>query len=252
MPEDKKVQPWEQDTAEKPHRTVADTEKFVTIGKLASKVAHELNNPIDGILRYINLAIRSIEEKNFEKPKEYLLYSRQGLMRMVQIIRELLEFSRSNPASFENVKIEQIIEEAIRTMDIKAEASNIAILQNYSAGVPQIRAGNLFQVFCNLISNATDAMPKGGTLNISTYLTADNWVVAEFRDTGEGFTAENAEAIFEPFFTTKDKAKGTGLGLAISRDIIEGYNGRITAENGSNGGCIFKVYLPLPDANNQS
>jgi len=88
-------------------------------------------------------------------------------------------------------------------------------------------------------------MPEGGELRISTRLTADNTIVAEFQDTGTGLPPENTEAIFEPFFTTKDKGKGTGLGLAICRDIIESYHGRITAENTPDGGSIFTVYLPV-------
>ena len=226
-------------------RRLANAERLAAVGKLASKVAHELNNPMDGILRYINLAIRIIEQENLEKPKEYLTQCRQGLMRMVQIVSELLEFSRSTYASLEYAKIEQIIEDAIKTMDARAEASNARVLRNYAPGIPQIGNGNLFQVFCNLIKNALDAMPDGGELSISTRLAADDTAVVEFRDTGTGFAAENADAIFEPFFTTKDKGTGTGLGLAICKDIVEGYHGRITAENAPQGGSIFTVYLPV-------
>ncbi len=225
-------------------RQLAKAEKLATVGKLASKVAHELNNPLDGILRYVNLAMRIVEQENLEKPKEYLTQCRQGLMRMVQIVSELLEFSRSTYAPLEYVKIEQIIEDAIKTMDKGAEALNIRILRNYTPELPQIRSGNLFQVFRNLTKNALDAMPDGGELRISTRLAASDTIVAEFHDTGTGLPLENAEAIFEPFFTTKDKSKGTGLGLAICKDIIESYHGRITAENAPEGGSIFTVYLP--------
>lgn len=226
-------------------RHLADTERLATLGKLTSKVAHELNNPMDGILRYINLTLRIVEQENLEKAKEYLTQCRKGLMRMVQIVSELLEFSRSTYAPFEHVKIEQIIEDAIKTMGTRAETLNVRILPNYAAGIPEIPSGNLFQVFCNLTKNALDAMPDGGQLRISTRLAADNTAVVEFRDTGAGFAPENANVIFEPFFTTKDKGKGTGLGLAICKDIIERYNGRITAENAPGGGSIFTVYLPV-------
>lgn len=226
-------------------RQLADTERLATIGRLASKVAHELNNPMDGILRYINLALRIIEQENLDKPKEYLTQCREGLMRMVQIVSELLEFSRSTYAPLEYVNIEHLIEDAIKTMGSRAEVLRIRILRNYSPDIPQIRSGNLFQVFCNLTKNALDAMPDGGELKISTRLATDNTAVVEFRDTGSGFAPENAEAIFEPFFTTREKGKGTGLGLAICRDIIENYHGRITAENAPEGGSIFTVYLPV-------
>jgi signal transduction histidine kinase len=225
-------------------RKLANIEKLATVGKLASKVAHELNNPMDGILRYINLTLRIIEQENLEKPKEYLAQCRQGLMRMVHIVSELLEFSRTTYASFEYARLEQIIDDAVKTMHSAAETPNVRISRNYTREIPQIRGGNLFQVFCNLTKNALEAMPYGGELNISTRMTPDDTAVIEFRDTGTGFAPENAEAIFEPFFTTKDKGKGTGLGLAICRDIIERHHGRITAENAPGGGSIFTVYLP--------
>jgi PAS domain S-box-containing protein len=226
-------------------RQLTSAEKLASLGKLTSKVAHELSNPIDGILRYVNLAMRVVEQENLDKPKEYLTHCRQGLMRMVQIVSELLEFSRSTHSPLEYVKIEQIIEDALRMMDTKAETLNIKVTRNYAPGLPQIRSGNLFQVFCNLTKNAFDAMPDGGELKISTRLETDNIIVVEFRDNGIGFPPENAQTIFEPFFTTKGKGKGTGLGLAICRDIVESYHGRITAENAPDGGSIFTVYLPV-------
>jgi len=226
-------------------RQSANTEKLAAIGKLASKVAHELNDPLDGILRYVNLTIRILENEDLEKPKEYLTQCRKGLMRMVQIVSELLEFSRSTYMPLEYTSIEHIIEDVIKTMCSKAEASNVVILRNYTSGLPQIRSGNLFQVFCNLTKNALDAMQDGGELRISTRLASNDMIAAEFRDTGTGLPAGKTEAIFEPFFTTKEKSKGTGLGLAICRDIVESYHGRITAENNLDGGSIFTVYLPV-------
>ncbi len=226
-------------------RQSANTERLAAVGKLASKVAHELNDPLDGILRYVNLTIRIVEKEDLAKPKEYLTQCRKGLMRMVQIVSELLEYSRSTYIPLEHTSIEQIIEDAVKTMASKAEASNVRILRNYSSGLPQIRSGNLFQVFCNLIKNALDAMQDGGELRISTRLASNDTITAEFRDTGTGLPADDTEAIFEPFFTTKDKGKGTGLGLAICRDIIESCNGRITAQNSPEGGSIFTVYLPM-------
>jgi len=226
-------------------RKLANTERLAAVGKHASKVAHELNNPLDGILRYINLALRIVEQENLQKPKEYLTQCREGLMRMVQIVSELLEFSRSTYTPLEYVKIEQVIEDALKTMESRTETADISIIRNYTFGLSQVRSGNLFQVFCNLTKNALDAMPNGGELRISTSLTSDNTIVAELRDTGTGFPPESTEVIFEPFFTTKEGGKGTGLGLAICRDIVESYHGRITAQNAPDGGSIFTVYLPV-------
>jgi len=226
-------------------RRLANAERLAAVGRHASKVAHELNNPLDGILRYINLAIRIVEQENLQKPKEYLTQCRQGLMRMVQIISELLEFSRSTYTPLEHVKIEQVIEDAVKTMESRAESANVAIIRNYTFGLPQVTSGNLFQVFCNLAKNSLDAMPDGGELRISTSLAADDTIMIELRDTGTGLPPESTEAIFEPFFTTKRGDKGTGLGLAICRDIVESCHGRITARNAPDGGSIFTVYLPV-------
>ncbi|MHC4221966.1 MAG: two-component system sensor histidine kinase NtrB [Planctomycetota bacterium] len=230
-------------------KRLANAERLAAVGKIASKVAHELNNPLDGILRYINLAIRIIEAEKLEKPKEYLLQSRQGLMKMVNIVGELLEFSR-NTYIFqpEFVDLEQLINEAVKIMGSRASESGVKISVKYAARIPKIRSGNLFQVFCNIIKNALDAMPDGGQLSISTR-SIDGTVAVEFSDTGTGFVTKDGDVIFEPFFTTKEKGKGTGLGLAISKDIVEKYEGRITAQSAPGKGSIFTIYLPLTEDN---
>jgi len=228
-------------------RQLADAERLATVGKLASSVAHELNNPLDGILRYINLTLRIVEKENLQKPTEYLSQCRGALMRMVHILSDLLEFSRRTCAPFEYAKIDHIIDDAIKTMTSTPSASNVRIRRNYATDIPQIKSGNLFQVFCNLIKNALDAMPNGGRLTVSTRRPAHDTLAVAFRDTGSGFPPENAQTIFEPFFTTKQTGKGTGLGLAICKDIIERLKGRITAKNAPRGGSIFTVFLPLTD-----
>jgi C4-dicarboxylate-specific signal transduction histidine kinase len=223
---------------------LAQAERLAALGKVAGKVAHELNNPMDGILRYVNLALRVMEKNDVEKAKEYIQHSRSGLMRMVHIISELLEFSRNTYTAFEYAPIDKIIKDAVRAMEPEAKHIEIQIVQDCQMQLPHIKNNNLFQVFCNLIKNAVDAVEGKGTLTITTKVIHEN-VAIEFRDTGPGFRPENAEAIFEPFFTTKERGRGTGLGLAICKDIVEKYNGRITAENAAGGGSIFTVYLPI-------
>jgi K+-sensing histidine kinase KdpD len=225
-------------------RLAAD-EKLAAIGKQVTKIAHELNSPLDGILRYINLATRIVDQENLTKPKEYLDRCRQAILRMVQILSELLEFSRSAQTSLEYADIEQIIEEALKALDNKAVDLNIHVFQNYARDILKVRNGNLFQVFFNIIKNAFEAMPQGGELHIKTSLEPDNAFSVEFRDTGKGFAIENKDAMFEPFFTTKEK--GTGLGLAICKEIIEKNHGRITVENAPQGGSIFTVYLLIEE-----
>ena len=226
-------------------KQLANIERLAALGKLASKVAHELNNPIDGIMRYINLAKRAISEEGLSKPVEYLEHAGEGLKRMVQIITELLEFSRSRYSTLEDTPMDKIIDDAIKFVEPKAVAAGVEIERQFKSPLPKARGGNLFQVFCNLLKNAVEAMPDGGKVTISCGVSDDNIAVIKFRDTGPGFEPANSEAIFEPFFTTKTGGRGTGLGLAICRDIIEKYGGKITAQNAPNVGSIFTVYLPL-------
>lgn len=223
---------------------LTQAERLAAVGKLASRVAHELNNPMDGVLRYINLTLRTMETEGMEKPVEYLQHCRTGLMRMTQIISELLEFSRSKYSTFENMPIEKIVVDAVKAMEPKSKNVEITVVRNCPECVPKIGADSLFQVFCNLIKNAIDAMDGQGKLAVTIDCRDDVLSIA-FKDTGPGFAVEHVETIFKPFFTTKSHGKGTGLGLAICKDIVEKYDGRVTAENAPEGGSVFTVYLPL-------
>ena len=223
---------------------LAAAERLAAVGKLAARIAHELNNPLDGILRYINLSLRFAEQKGQEQTCHYLRESRKGLLRMVQIISELLEFSRSSYSAYQQADPNKLIEDAVKAMEAQVFDKGVKILTRYTTGLPNVRSGNLFQVFCNLIKNAIDAMDAGGVLEIKTYSDEYN-LIFEFADTGTGMSAEVQEKLFEPFFTTKASGKGTGLGLAICKDIIDRLYGQIKAENRSEGGCLFTVIIPL-------
>jgi signal transduction histidine kinase len=169
---------------------------------------------------------------------------------MVQIVSELLEFSRSRYTPMdEPVAIEQVIEEAIINTCGRADAPEVEITRNFAPDLPKVRAANLYQVFCNLIKNALDSMPEGGTLEITTTVERSGQIVIELRDSGCGFDPANAEAIFEPFFTTKTQGRGTGLGLAICKDLMARYGGHVSAKNHPDRGSIFTVYLPKQGEN---
>ncbi|MGQ9652007.1 MAG: sensor histidine kinase [Phycisphaerae bacterium] len=224
-------------------KRLAVSERMAAVGNLAARVAHELNNPLDGILRYINLALRAGEIGRPEKITEYLTQARGGLLRMTEIVRELVEFSRSTATAFDDAGINTIVDEAVKVMSDKAVAAGVSIICTLSEDVPAIRGTNLFQVFCNLIKNAIDAMPNGGTLTIATQV-VDGEVIIRFEDNGIGLP-EEMDRIFEPFFTTKPPGKGTGLGLPICKDIVEKYNGKIIPQRRPRGGTAFTVRLPL-------
>ena len=219
------------------------SQRLASLGRLASRVAHELNNPLDGILRYINLALRVADDPPESKLKSYLSESRTGLMRMVQIISELLEFSRTTDGEFDEMNVNGIVEQAIRNTASAAEANRIVVSADFQTrDMPVVRSSRLYQVCGNLIRNAIDAMPDGGRLSVTTGIVGED-IVIRVADTGMGLPPE-ADRVFEPFFTTKEPGKGTGLGLAICMDFIESMHGTITASPGEEEGAVFTIRIP--------
>jgi signal transduction histidine kinase len=227
---------------------LGQTERLAAIGKIAGKVAHELNNPLDGILRYINLSVRHLENGNYEKPVEYLKQCRQGLNRMADIISELLEFSRSTSKGFEYVPVDVLINDAVGAIAAGTDNVSVSISEDCNGRIPRVKMGILYQVFCNLIKNAADAMDGRGKIEISIKCSEESLLVV-FTDSGPGIDSNNIDVIFEPFFTTKPPGKGTGLGLAICKDLIEKQHGEIFASNHPDKGAVFTVRLPMEEGN---
>ena len=220
------------------------SQRLASLGKLASRVAHELNNPLDGILRYINLALRLVDHAPDPKLKAYLSESRAGLMRMIQIVGDLLEFSRVGDAASEALSVNEVVEQAIKAVGAQAESVSVIVSADFQTqDMPVLSGSRLYQVCLNLFKNAIEAMPGGGRLSITTGIVSHH-VVIQVADTGGGLL-DPPEKVFEPFFTTKPPGKGTGLGLAICKDFIEDMQGSITACNGRDGGAVFTVRIPL-------
>jgi signal transduction histidine kinase len=219
------------------------SKRLASLGKLATRVAHELNNPLDGILRYINLAMRLVDDASESKLKDYLAESRTGLMRMVQIISDLLEFSRSTEGNFEQTSVNEVVEQAIRAHASTADENHVVVAADFQTqDLPSIRGSRLYQVCCNLIKNAIEAMPEGGRLSITVGSAADQ-VIIRVADTGVGLP-DPPDEVFKPFYTTKKPGKGTGIGLAICKDFIEDMQGTITASPGEDSGAVFTVRIP--------
>lgn len=237
-----------EDITEKTSREneLAQAERLIAIGKVVGKVAHELNNPMDGILRYLNLALRILEQGEVEKTKEYLQQSRNGLLRMIHILSELLEFSRSPVQTMEPAPLDAIIQEALSATASVLAGIEVQIIRNYEGQALSMRNDNLFQVFCNLIKNACDAMHGKGRLTITIEQTGEKWQIT-FLDSGPGIPAELRNSIFQPFFTTKTSGKGVGLGLAICKDLVEKHKGTISVSCPDTGGSLFTVQLPAAD-----
>jgi signal transduction histidine kinase len=218
--------------------------RLAALGKLAARVAHELNNPLDGILRYINLALRLLQDTPESRLTAYLSESRTGLMRMAQIIGDLLEYTRTTEGMCEAMNVNQVVEEALRSCQAAAEAAGVVTTVDFQAReMPGVTGSRLYQVCTNLIKNAIDAMPQGGRLTITTGIVHDE-VVIRVADTGVGLP-QPAERIFEPFFTTKPPGKGTGLGLTICKDFVESMEGSLAAATGEGGGAVFTVRIPV-------
>ena len=223
---------------------LAHSERLAALGKFSAELAHELNNPLDGILRYVNLAIRLCDTLDDKRPAEYLQQAKRGIMRMIRLISELLEFSRISDAALVEDRIDHIIDEALNSLEPRATEASVSFRRQFAPNLPYIRTGNLFQVFCNIISNAIEAMPGGGTLTVTAKSVGEDLQI-NFADAGTGLPARDTERIFEPFFTTKPAGEGTGLGLAICREVIEKYQGTIQAANRPQGGVVITITIPL-------
>ena len=228
----------------KMERMLAAAERHAVIGKLAARVAHELNNPLDGIMRFVNLAMAI--SKDDAKMQMYLGETSKGLERMAGIVGSLLEFSRNTHRPRRNVHINDAIQESISSIKFKAEELHVQIKTDLAADLPELGC-DMTQVLLNLTKNALDAMPRGGTLSVTSAL-SDGSIVVTVADTGTGMPEGIRKRVFDPFFTTKDPGKGTGLGLAICHDIVEKHQGTITVESEEGKGTVFTIKLPVPPA----
>jgi signal transduction histidine kinase/ActR/RegA family two-component response regulator len=224
-------------------RELARSEEQAAVGRIAAGVAHELNNPLDGVLRFVNLSLGRLSSDS--PVNEYLRTAREGLTRMADIIKALLSFSRkSTGADDRRVNVNDVIDEAVKAMAPIASAQQIEVELDLCQNGLMVRGGQLHQVVANLIKNAYDAMPNGGKLRISTVV-SDERVEMIFADQGCGIASDVMDTIFEPFVTTKEIGKGVGLGLSICKRIIERYQGAIRVESTPGKGSTFTIELPL-------
>lgn len=220
---------------------LSSAERLALIGKLAAKVAHELNNPLDGIIRFLNLAMKQLHDP--EKTRSYLEESRTGLLRMSNILTELLAFSRSHRGRAEPLSLTQVIRHGLAPFEQRAQEANIKIVQDVPPNLPAAPSPDVWDVISNVIKNALDAMGKDGTITIRAY-EEKGAVRVLISDTGPGIPPEIGEKIFEPFFTTKNSSQGTGLGLALCRDTLRRLGGDIRLA-ASDQGAAFEMVIPI-------
>jgi len=228
------------------------SEKLASLGKLAASIAHEINNPLSGILTYAKLLTRRLktgpadQETLAQILKSLTLIEREA-ERCTTIVRNLLDFARQREPSFQEVDLNAVLLEALSLLANRMAIQGIT-LEKRLGDLPPTRAdfGQLRQAFVNIALNACEAMEGGGTLTVaSRFLPEEGVVEVEFADTGVGIPPEHLSKIFDPFFTTKEK--GTGLGLSVVYGIVDRHGGRIEVKSWVGKGTSVIVRFPGAD-----
>lgn len=222
--------------------------RMSAVGQLAGGVAHEINNPLTGVLGQAQVLKEKLPKDN--PALEHIEKIERAALRCRKIVRGLLDFSRQEDYHFEETNLVELIESTISLTSSDLERAKVELIWDYPKPLPLVKVSpsHLQQVFLNLITNALQAMSKGGKLVISMKTTPSpkSFVEVSFSDTGMGIKPEHLPRVFEPFFTTKEVGKGTGLGLTISFGIIKNHNGTIEVSSAGEGkGTTFTVKLPL-------
>lgn len=227
-------------------------DKMISLGRLAASVVHEINNPLTGILNYIRLMIRifsrgPLAENHQLKFQQYLDLMEKETQRCSQIISNLLIFSRKSPPNFESVHIPELLDRCTILSQHKLELNNIRLVTKVASDIPTVEGdfNQMQQCLINLIFNAIDAIPDGGTITIEgAYDPAIHHVLVRIKDTGIGISEEDLPHIFEPFYTTKKEGYGVGLGLSTLYGIIERHNGAVRVESRPGEGTTFTLEFP--------
>jgi two-component system, NtrC family, sensor kinase len=222
------------------------SEKIASVGRLAAGVAHEINNPLSGILIYADLLKRDLADH--PQVSEDLQEIITQTLRCKQIVTRLLEFSRQSVGQRIPFEINEFIKRSAELLTYQALFHNVELILDLQPDIPEIMGdpGQLQQVFTNLIINAGAAMNGKGRIVITSRFDPESERVSlQFADTGPGIPPEIMDKIFEPFFTTKRPGEGTGLGLSVAYGIIQQHGGSIEVKNAHTGGAIFTILLPL-------
>jgi signal transduction histidine kinase len=231
------------------HQRLAQAAKLASIGQLAGGMAHEINNPITSILSLAShLAKKENAPKLAPRQSKSLEVIAQQAERVSKIVGNLLTFARESHLELSRVEVGELLDTAITLVQYRLRDNAIVLRREITGNLPMILgdAGRLTEVFINVLNNAADAMPRGGTLIVRARpkSATDGGVRVEVKDTGSGIPSEHLARVFDPFFTTKDPGRGTGLGLSISHGIIKDHGGEIWAESQPGAGATLVITLP--------
>lgn len=226
------------------------SEKLASLGQLVAGIAHEINNPLAGILMFANMF--ADDKKLDDSQREDALTIVHETNRCADIVKRLLDFSRTSIPDKRLRSLSEIMESTLALVSHHASVNDVEIVRHYGVNLPEIEVDptQMEQVFINLVVNACHAMPLGGRMSI--IMRADlkrDRLITNIKDTGQGISEENLGRIFDPFFTTKNQEmngiSGTGLGLSVSYGIIENHGGQILVQSSPVYGTVFTVELPI-------
>ncbi len=225
------------------------SEKLSSLGKLSAGIAHEINQPLTGVLTFAHLLLRKF--KDDEKTRKDLETIVRETTRIRGIVQGILDFARETPMQKKPRKIDEVLDQTLEIVVHQQRFFGITLEKNYDPSLPEVVVdSNLMeQVFMNIILNAVDALHGSGTLTVKTRR-HNGWAEVEFSDSGTGMPEEILDKIFDPFFTTKDSTEGMGmgLGLAVSYGIVKNHNGDISVSSKEGQGTTFSIRLPLDNA----
>jgi PAS domain S-box-containing protein len=220
---------------------IARSQRLAEMGELVAGVAHEINNPLDGIMRFTNIAVQKANGDEFLE--ECFSETKKGLERISRIVKSLMQYTRNCRKTFVETNVNDILDNVLVLMSYMQTKRNIRVERQFDLRLPSISArSNLDQVFINLVKNAYESMNDGGTLEITTEFDEKSMFI-RFKDTGCGIPPDVLSKLGETFVTTKQS--GTGLGLSICQEIIKQHEGELTVESEVGVGSTFTVCLPL-------
>lgn len=226
------------------------SDRLAAMGRMAASIAHEINNPLQGILGCLELA--QITTLEASKQQKYLGMAHEALMNLNEIVERILSFQKPLQGTLEKTDVAVLIEEVIALSKKKVQHSDASIVVKLDKNIPKVLAipSQLKQVFLNLVLNGVESMSAGGVLTIrgEKISMQEQWVQISFEDTGRGISQDELQHLFEPFYSTKSGTNA--IGLWVSQSIIDSHRGRITSESEIGKGSKFTVWLPLNPSDN--